>query len=269
MSDWLSISPFFAISDAIWNALMSACTGLMTTTPQMFSEETWQYVRSELYPWALSIGVASLNLFFIMGFFKSASNLKENITMELLVEALLKLVVLNVLLVNGLKIITTLFDMASALAGNVMMMETPAFFTGDVDVGSRLFFFLFGFLYFIVAMVCGFLILITLYGRYIKLYLLIVFFPIAMPTLVGGRGVESTSYAWMKSFLSNVFEIVTVALVMGIAGRIVSGITPFTDSAFAETFDGFAQALNSIIYMILMAVSVKGAASFMNKTFNL
>ena len=95
------------------------------------------------------------------------------------------------------------------------------------------------------------------------------FYPIAMPTLIGGRGVEHTAYAWGKSFLSNVFEIVTIALVMGIAGRIVSGITPFTDNAFAEVFDGFAQALNSTIYMILMAVSVKGAAAFMNKTFNL
>lgn len=269
ISDWLSVSPFFAISDAIWNALMTACTGLMITTPQWFSTEAWQYVRFELYPWALSIGIASLNLFFIMGFFKAASNLKENITLELLIESLFKLVVLNVLLVNGLTIITTLFNMSSALAGNVMMMETPAFFTGDVDAGSRLFFFLFGLLYFIVALVCGFLILITLYGRYIKLYVLIVFYPIAMPTLIGGRGVEHTAYAWGKSFLSNVFEIVTIALVMGIAGRIVSGITPFTDNAFAEVFDGFAQALNSTIYMILMAVSVKGAAAFMNKTFNL
>ncbi len=266
---WFSVSPSFHIAEIVWNALMSACTGIMTTTPEWFSADAWLYVRFELYPWALSIGIASLNLFFIMGFFKAASNLKENITLELLVETLMKLVVLNVLLANGMTIITTFFDMASGLAGNVMLMETPAFFTGDVDVGSKLFFFLFGLLYFIVAMVCGFLILLTLYGRYIKLYLLVIFYPIAMPALIGGRGVESTAYAWMKSFLSNVFEIVVIALVMGIAGRIVSGITPFTDNMFAEYFDGFAQALNSVIYMILMAVSVKGAAAFMNKTFNL
>lgn len=266
---WFSVSPSFHIAEIVWNALMSACTGIMTTTPEWFSADAWLYVRFALYPWALSIGIASLNLFFIMGFFKAASNLKENITLELLVETLIKLVVLNVLLANGMTIITTFFDMASGLAGNVMLMETPAFFTGDVDVGSKLFFFLFGLLYFIVAMVCGFLILLTLYGRYIKLYLLVIFYPIAMPALVGGRGVESTAYAWMKSFLSNVFEIVVIALVMGIAGRIVSGITPFTDNMFAEYFDGFAQALNSVIYMILMAVSVKGAAAFMNKTFNL
>lgn len=93
---------------------------------------------------------------------------------------------------------------------------------------------------------------------------------IAMPSITGGRGIEGTAYAWMKSFLSNTFEIVIIALAIAIAGRITSGISIFTsDSAIFNAFDGFAQALNSMIYMILMAVSVKGAPTFLNKTFNL
>lgn len=124
--------------------------------------------------------------------------------------------------------------------------------------------------YFLVAMVCSFLILITLYSRYIKLYLLVVTFPLAMPSITGGRGIEGTAYAWMKSFLSNTFEIVIIALAIAIAGRITSGISIFTsDNAIFNAFDGFAQALNSMVYMILMAVSVKGAPTFLNKTFNL
>lgn len=160
--------------------------------------------------------------------------------------------------------------MASAMAGTAVMIEPPAFFTGDVDVGSVMFFWIYGLFYFLVAMVCAFLILITLYSRYIKLYLLVVTFPLAMPSITGGRGIEGTAYAWMKSFLSNTFEIVVIALAIAIAGRITSGISIFTsDSAIFNAFDGFAQALNSMIYMILMAVSVKGAPTFLNKTFNL
>ena len=278
MPDWLSefldnnlfYSPFFQLAKTIWNILMSACTGLLTTTPEEFSGTAWRYVLNELYPWALSIGIASLNLFFLMGFFKSASNLKENITMELLVEVLMKLLVLNVLLVSGKTIITTLFKMASAMAGDIMLMESPPFFAEDLDIGSRIFFYMIGLLYFLVALICGLLILLTLYGRYIKLYLLMVMYPIAMSTLVGGRDIENTAHAWVKSFLSNVFEIVVIALVMGIAGRIIAEISIFhSDGVILEHFDGFAQALNSMLYMILMAASVKGASSFLNKTFNL
>jgi len=150
------------------------------------------------------------------------------------------------------------------------MIEPPSFFTGDVDVGSVIFFWIFGLFYFLVAIVCAFLILITLYSRYIKLYLLVVTFPLAMPTITGGRGIEATAYAWIKSFLSNTFEIVIIALAIAIAGRITAGVSIFTsDNAILNVFDGFAQALNSLIYMILMAVSVKGAPTFLNKTFNL
>lgn len=278
MPDWLPdflnnsllISPSYATANAIWNVVMSLCTGMMTTTPQGFSTEAWEYVQTELYPWALSIGVMSMNLFVMMGFFKAVGNFKENMTLELMIEALIKVVILNVLLVSGLRVMGKIFQMASAMAGTAVMIESPSFFTGDVDMGSRIFFWMFGFLYFLVAIVCAFLILLTLYGRYIKLYLLVVTFPLAMPTLTGGRGIEGTAYAWIKSFLSNTFEIVIIALVIAIAGRIMSGVSIFTsENVILKDFDGFAQALNSTLYMILMTVAVKGASTFLNKTFNL
>jgi len=107
MPDWLPdflnssllYGPFYQIASAIWNIVMSACTGIMTTTPEGFSAETWNYVNNELYPWALSIGVMSLNFFVMMGFFKAVGNFKENMTLELMIEALIKVVILNVLLV--------------------------------------------------------------------------------------------------------------------------------------------------------------------------
>lgn len=278
MPDWLPgflstsllVSPSYATANAIWNVVMSACIGMMQATPQGFSAIAWNYVQTELYPWALSIGVMSMDLFIMMGFFKAVGNFKENMTLELMIEALIKVVILNVLLVSGLRIIGTIFQMASAMAGTAVMIDSPSFFTGDIDMGSRIFFWVFGLFYFIVAIVCAFLILLTLYSRYIKLYVLVVTFPLAMPTLTGGRGIESTAYAWVKSFLSNTFEIVIIALVIAIAGRIMTGVTIFTaENVILEHFDGFAQALNSMIYMILMAVSVKGASTFLNKTFNL
>lgn len=278
MPDWLPeflngsllYGPFYQIASAIWNTAMSACMGIMTKTPEGFSSATWTYVNNELYPWALSIGIMSLNFFVMMGFFKAVGNFKENMTLELMIEAMIKVVVLNVLLVKGLDVIKKIFEMASAMAGTAVMIEPPAFFTGDVDVGSVMFFWICGLFYFLVAMACSFLILITLYSRYIKLYLLVVTFPLAMPSITGGRGIEGTAYAWMKSFLSNTFEIVIIALAIAIAGRITSGISIFTsDNAIFNAFDGFAQALNSMVYMILMAVSVKGAPTFLNKTFNL
>ncbi|RGW17637.1 hypothetical protein, partial [Mediterraneibacter gnavus] len=196
------------------------------------------------------------------------SNLKENITLELCVEGMIRLVALNVLMQMGMQLMKTLFSMASLMGGMVLDFQAPDFFTGEVDAGSVLFWWFMGFLYFFIALICGMLIFLTLFSRYVKLYLLTVTFPLAMPSMVSGRGIDETAKSWVRSFLGNVFEIVVIALVMSISGRIIGGMDLQGDS-FADFFDGFGQALTSTIYMIGMAVSVRGARSFMKETFHL
>ena len=163
-----------------------------------------------------------MNLFFIIGFCRAVSNFKENITLELCVESMIRLVVLNVLLQKGIDLITTIFDIAAVMSTDVMRMEQLSFFTSDADMGAHLFWWMFGMLYFLVILVCSIMIVLTLYGRYIKLYVLVVFFPFAMTPLAAGRGVDATTYAWIKTFLSNVMEIVVIALVMSIASMLIS-----------------------------------------------
>ena len=268
LSDLL-YGPFFSIANAIWNACIAACTGLITTTPEAFSPDAWNYVRDQLYPWTIGIGVSMMNLFFLIGFCRAATNFKENITLELCIESLIRIVVLNILLQKGFDLIRMFFRVTSYMAGYVISIEDINLYTTEADWGSHLFWWVFGLGYFIVALVCGIIIILTLYGRYMKLYVSIVFFPLAMPTVLLGRGADASAYAWGKSFLSNVFEIVVIALVMSIAGMIIRGVSIFEGVSLAGFFDGGLQAINSLITIILMTGSVKGASSNLNKSFAL
>lgn len=265
----LFYGPFYAFAYAIWNGAMAACTGLMGTTPEGFSPAAWEYLEDTLYPWATGIGVALMNLFFLIAFCRAASNFKENITLELCIESMVRLVVLNILLQKGFDLISTIFKIASLMSTEVMQMEHLAFYTSDADVGAHLFWWLFGMLYFLVVAVCSIMIILVLYGRYLKLYVLVVFFPFAMPSLVAGRGVDSTAYAWVKTFISNVFEIVVIALVMSIASMIISGGLVKIDAPQMMYFDGGTKALNSLISIVLLTAAVKGTSSFLNKSFGL
>lgn len=255
---------------AIWNGVMGLCTGLIKKTPQKFSLEAWEFVRDTLYPWALGIGITMMNLFCIIALYRAVSNLKENLTSEMIIEALIKIVVLNILMLKGMDFIVSLFNMSSALAGDILVQAgTIPYITTEEDAGSVLFMFIFALVYFFVALVCSILILITIYGRYLNLYMLVVCFPFAAPSIIGGRGIDATAYAWLRHFLLRCGEIVVIAMAMAIGGKIISGITIFTDSMFEGFFDGFVQSLNSMVYMILMTATVKSAASFMSKTFSL
>ena len=101
--DFLS-GPTIKIAEAIWNSSMRLIIKLVCSTPQKFSTGTWAFVKENLYPWAEGIGLSALNLFFMIAFLKAVSNLHQNITLEMVIEAMVKVVVANVLYLNILNI---------------------------------------------------------------------------------------------------------------------------------------------------------------------
>ena len=263
--------PFVIFGDECWEILTDIAQKVMIQTPEQFSPDAWNYVVNTLYPWVLTIGVSMVNVFFILSFFKAVSNIRENITLELCVESMMKLVVLNVLMIKGLDIFNTIFSMATAMVGEILKTAIFAPYHGDLDLGGVLANYTFGFLYMIIAAVCGAVILITVMSRYLKLYVVMVFYPLAMPTLIGGHGIDGTAYAWIRQFLSISFEIVAIALVMAIGGRILASVQPLFEasSSIGSAFDGADKLIGTTISMILMATGVRGASNLMNKTFNL
>lgn len=277
MPDWLSewFSAFFngtgiGIASNIWKAAMKAVTGVITTTPEDFSSDTWSLVEDKLYPWSLGIGLTVLNLFFMIAIWQAVKNFHQNITTEMIVEALVKIVAANILFINIMPFIKSFFDIAALMTGEVMTVKAPSLVVDDLDMASALFYLLLGTGFLLLSIICGGMILLTVYGRYIKLYLLVILAPLALPTLIGGQGVEHTFYAWLKTFLANVFEIVVIALALVLSFKLIQGgIDLFTADGALSSFDGGIQVINSALTMILVTMSVKTANSFLTRAMGL
>ena len=107
--------PFYQLAKVVWDWCIGLSTGVISQDPQHFSPATWKFVTDTLYPWAMGIGLSMMNVFFICVFLKAASNLKENITLELCIEGMIRLVALNVLMQMGMQLMKTLFSMASLM----------------------------------------------------------------------------------------------------------------------------------------------------------
>ena len=122
---------------------MQLITGVITMSPQEFSSHTWTYVTETLYPWSLGCGVAVINMFFLIGFLRGASNLRENITIEMWVELFIKALLANGLMLSGISIIQQFFNLTSTLSGQVLVDRLPDFSTENLDLGAWLFFFIF------------------------------------------------------------------------------------------------------------------------------
>jgi len=265
----LLMGPAYAISNAIWNLCMALITGVMTTTPEEFSREAWDYVTEVLFPWSQAIAIALLNLFFMIGYIKQVSNLKEDVTIQTFIKSGFRLLAANGLIQGMLPMIQIFFRMASLLTGQVMMDSVPVFAPEELDGGLLLFFFIFGILYFIVALICGGVILMVVYGRYLNLYMLIVLAPIGVSTLAGDEAISRSGIAMIKTFLSNTFEIVVIAIILGIAGRMIPSINFGRIEALEGLAGGFTSVIQSMFTMVLTAGAVKAVDIKMKRSLAL
>lgn len=263
------LAPFYTAGVAIWNGMLSLIGVVSVNTPETFSEGTWTYVTDTLYPWALSIGGMMLNIFFLIGIIRQTTNLKQNFTLEIFVECCIKVVFANALMLSGMALMKLFFSMASGICGS-LMLETPVLFAQeDTDIGSVLFYMIFGFIFLIVCMVCSVMVFLSVYGRFLQLYLLVVNAPIAWGTLPGGPGVSQTAFAWLRTFLAEVFKVVLIVMAILLAGKMCSSIDFGSMSGIGGIFDGAIQALQNICTMILLTASVKGMDVFMKRVYAL
>ncbi len=268
MLDFL-ITPFYIFGIAIWNLMLALIGATSAQTPMSFSGGTWYYISNTLYPGFFGIGATLMNTFFLIGYFRQVSNLKENFTLEIFIESCIKVVVANAMMVSGLLIMDQVFGIAGDLTG-IILNETPITFSqADFDAGAKLFYMLFGIIFFVVCLVCSATVFLVVYGRYLDLYLLVLAMPVAMSTLPGGHGISQTAFSWVKTFLSKTFSIVVIAIALVIASRLCNSISFGSLSGIGGILDGAIQALQNMFTMILLAASVKGADTFMRRTFGL
>ena len=123
-------------------------------------------------------------VFLLIGFLKEIADFRKNITLELLVNYGVKLVIAEFLLANALPLIQTFFRMASNLAFQISVETSiTTVLPEETNIGEFLTYILWGLVYLIVALVSGFIIFFTLYKRFINLYLLVLFCPIALASI--------------------------------------------------------------------------------------
>lgn len=279
VEEFLTCKFLYRIGSGVWNVIMGNIGTLLGATPETFNgggstSQTWRYVTETLYPWMLAIGVSMLNLFLIIAMCRAAMNLHGNITLELCIEALIKIVIVNATFLNLLRLMQAVLRipqlMVRFLTGGKIGNLTISLSDWDVQVSIATLFM--ALLFLITALICSGMILFTVYSRFLKLYLLVAVAPLAVAPLAGGQRTEQTFYAFVKTFLLYSFEIVVITLTLTIAGSMMSGGFHFLDkSLFGSITDQLMQldALNAIFVMILAAASVKGTSSILSKAFAL
>lgn len=148
-----TITPFYYIGMAVWKIMLILIGVTAGETPQAFSEGTWNYITQSLYPLFLAIGSTLLNVFFLIGYLRSVSNLRDGMTLEMFIELCIKVALGNLVIQSIIPIMEQIFNLAGGISKLLIAGTDNPFVQSDMDGGAIFFYAVFGIIYFAVCLV--------------------------------------------------------------------------------------------------------------------
>ena len=119
-------------------------------------------------------------------------------------------------------------------------------------------------IFLLIAIACCVIMVWSVFGRFINMYMLIPFASIALSTIAGGGEIARTGYAYIKTMLVYAFEIVLMAVVLAIAGSFLMG------SSVMDSGDNLQLVyVESIVKMVCISAALKGCDATFRRAFNM
>lgn len=135
-----TITPFYYIGMAVWKIMLILIGVTAGETPQAFSEGTWNYITQSLYPLFLAIGSTLLNVFFLIGYLRSVSNLRDGMTLEMFIELCIKVALGNLVIQSIIPIMEQIFNLAGGISKLLIAGTDNPFVQSDMDGGAIFFY---------------------------------------------------------------------------------------------------------------------------------
>ena len=188
----LLFDPLIQLGCAVWNLCMDLVSALFGITPtNIGGGKIWAFMVGNIYPTFLAIGASLLCIFFLIGFCKEAADIRLVLNAESSLMMFVRLVVSNAAVTTVLAWAPVFFVMATDLTsfGGITDAHFEAF---EIEENAGLMtVWTLSFLFCMVAIIGGMMIVFCVYKRAFNLILLLPMAPIALSTLAGGQGISS------------------------------------------------------------------------------
>ena len=223
-----------------WNSKLLEIWSLITETPETFKGGTIWNIIENIYDGMQAIGLALLVLFFVVGVMKTAGSITEIIRPEHVVKLLIRFALAKLVITYGMELMLSIFKITQGIVVKIIDIANLSKITDTKlpDVISKAIekvsFFesiplwivtLIGGL---VVIVLSFIMIMTVYGRFFKIYLYTAIAPIPLSTFAG----EPTSHVG-KSFLKSYTAVCLEGAIIVLACVIFSvfaSTSPVVDS---------------------------------------
>ena len=262
---------------AFWNDKVTLVFTLLGQSPVEFKDGgPWKVIEG-IEPIFVAVGSSLVVLFFVIGFCSESIDVKDEMRFENILRMLMRLAVAEWLVTSNVTIMKSFFSSAGALVGllskgkevTLKIPQEQQDIIEGLGFGESLLMMILAVVIALVIIICGFLLIYTVYFRFLKLMVIVPLGALAYSTVGGNKMVSHTAASYSKYFLSVVLEAVTMALAIIVCNA-------FLNAGLPEFTSDYADWTKALIYMceltfsVAMTVgSVKGAQSLTSKALGL
>ena len=207
----------------IWNEKMAEIFALLTQSPESFKNGVIWNVIVNIHDTVLAIGLGLLVLFFVVGVMKSTGNIAELQRPEVAIKVFIRFIVAKTVVTYGLQLMMALLSIVQGLISRIM---TRSGFSGSnttvlpesiKEAINNTGFFesiplwavtLLGGLFITVL---SFIMIMSVYGRFFKLYMFTAIAPIPLASFAG-EPTQSIGVSFLKSYTAVCLEGAIIVL---------------------------------------------------------
>ena len=262
---------------AFWNDKIALVFELLGQSPTEFKGGGPWRVISDIEPIFVGVGSSLVVLFFVIGFCSESIDVKEEIRFETVLRMLKRLGIAEWLVANNVTIMKAFFQSVGTLVGLITNSGTTKLkipqeqqdIIEGLGFGESLLMMILAVIIALVIIFCGFMIVYTVYFRFLKILVIVPFGAIAFSTTSGNRMVSHTAVTYAKNFLAVLLEAVTMALAIIVCNAFLNAGLPTFTSDYADWTKALMYMCELTFSVAMTVGSVKGAQSLTSKMLGL
>ena len=252
---------------ATWNTKLSELWALVSMSPQAFKGGAIWGVMRTIHSGMLAIGYGLLILFFAMGLFKNTANFHELKRPEAAIGYLIRFVAAKTLVGYSMDIMLKVFEICNGVVAQVAgslggisqaMVSLPTQIETEINnVGflASIPLWLVTILGSLFITILSFVMILTVYGRFFRLYMYTALAPVPLATFAGDS-TQSVGISFIKSYIGVCLEGAVIVLACVIYAGFVT--TPSV-IAGAATNIVWSYLAETIFNMLVLVGLIKGS----------
>ena len=263
-----------------WNDKLAEIWALITTTPQEFRGGGIWTAIVNINDGLQAVGYGLLVLFFAMGIFQSAASFRDFQRPEFALRHFIRFILAKTAIGYGMELMLAIFNICGGIVQSIMggvggMASAAVSVPQDmVDTIESIGFlesiplWLVTVLGSLFITILSFILIMTVYGRFFRLYMFTALAPLPLSSFAG-EGTSFIGKTFIKSYTGVCLEGAVIVLACLIYTAFISGSAPMLDTSLSAVTMSWQYVGETIFNMIVLVGLVKGAERIVKEMFGL